>query len=34
MYLVNDKRLETNVFGLKFRNPVGLAGFDKDAKIV
>jgi dihydroorotate dehydrogenase len=34
MYLVNDKRLETDVFGLKFRNPVGLAaGFDKDAKL-
>ena len=32
MYLVNDKRLETEVFGLKFKNPVGLAaGFDKDA---
>lgn len=27
-----DKRLEREVFGLKFRNPVGLAaGFDKDA---
>ena len=34
MYLVNDKRLETTVFGLKFKNPVGLAaGFDKDAKL-
>ena len=32
MYLVNDKRLETEVFGLKFPNPVGLAaGFDKNA---
>jgi dihydroorotate dehydrogenase len=32
--LVNDKRLETEVFGLKFKNPVGLAaGFDKDAKL-
>jgi dihydroorotate dehydrogenase len=31
-YEVNDKRLETEVFGLKFKNPVGLAaGFDKDA---
>ena len=29
---MNDKRLETEVFGLKFKNPVGLAaGFDKDA---
>ena len=29
LYLVNDKRLETEVFGLKFKNPVGLAaGFD------
>jgi dihydroorotate dehydrogenase len=32
LYQVNDKRLETEVFGLKFKNPVGLAaGFDKDA---
>ncbi len=32
LYEVNDKRLETEVFGLKFKNPVGLAaGFDKDA---
>jgi dihydroorotate dehydrogenase len=32
LYVVNDKRLETEVFGLKFKNPVGLAaGFDKDA---
>jgi dihydroorotate dehydrogenase len=32
LYSVNDKRLETEVFGLKFKNPVGLAaGFDKDA---
>ena len=30
-----DKSLETEVFGLKFPNPVGLAaGFDKDAKLV
>lgn len=29
---VKDKRLEREVFGLKFKNPVGLAaGFDKDA---
>ncbi len=34
LYSVNDKRLETEVFGLKFKNPVGLAaGFDKDAKL-
>ena len=33
LYLVNDKRLETKVFGLTFKNPVGLAaGFDKDAR--
>jgi dihydroorotate dehydrogenase len=31
---MEDKRLETEVFGLKFKNPVGLAaGFDKDAKL-
>jgi dihydroorotate dehydrogenase len=34
LYLVSDKRLEVEVFGLKFPNPVGLAaGFDKDAKL-
>lgn len=34
IYGVNDKRLEREVFGLKFKNPVGLAaGFDKDAKL-
>lgn len=34
LYAVNDKRLEREVFGLKFKNPVGLAaGFDKDAKL-
>jgi dihydroorotate dehydrogenase len=34
LYKVNDKRLEVEVFGLKFKNPVGLAaGFDKDAKL-
>ncbi len=33
-FQVNDKRLEREVFGLKFKNPVGLAaGFDKDAKL-
>lgn len=32
-YEVKDKRLERQVFGLKFTNPVGLAaGFDKDGK--
>ena len=31
---INDRRLEREVFGLKFKNPVGLAaGFDKDAKL-
>ncbi len=34
IYVVNDKRLERNLFGLTFKNPVGLAaGFDKDAKL-
>jgi len=34
IYQVNDKKLEREVFGLKFKNPVGLAaGLDKDAKI-
>lgn len=34
LFHVNDKRLEREVFGLKFKNPVGLAaGFDKDAKL-
>lgn len=34
LYEVSDKRLETKVFGLTFKNPVGLAaGFDKDAKL-
>ncbi|NAS29783.1 quinone-dependent dihydroorotate dehydrogenase [Flavobacteriaceae bacterium R38] len=33
-YVVNDKRLEKEVFGLKFKNPIGLAaGFDKDARL-
>jgi dihydroorotate dehydrogenase len=32
LYQINDKRLETEVFGLKFKNPVGLAaGMDKEA---
>lgn len=34
MYVVEDKRLEREVFGLKFKNPVGLAaGFDKNATL-
>ncbi|MCK0157720.1 quinone-dependent dihydroorotate dehydrogenase [Cellulophaga sp. F20128] len=34
MYVVNDKRLEKEVFGIRFKNPVGMAaGFDKDAKL-
>ncbi len=34
VFNVEDKRLERTVFGLKFKNPVGLAaGFDKDAKL-
>lgn len=34
MYVIEDKRLEREVFGLKFPNPVGLAaGFDKDGKL-
>ncbi|MGX7835861.1 dihydroorotate dehydrogenase (quinone), partial [Campylobacter fetus subsp. venerealis] len=34
-FKVEDKRLEREVFGLKFKNPVGLAaGFDKDAKVI
>ncbi|SDE51377.1 quinone-dependent dihydroorotate dehydrogenase [Riemerella columbipharyngis] len=33
-YEIKDKRLERNIFGLTFKNPVGLAaGFDKDAKL-
>ena len=34
LYTVSDPRLERELFGLKFKNPVGLAaGFDKDAKL-
>lgn len=34
MYVVNNPALERKVFGLTFKNPVGLAaGFDKDAKL-
>lgn len=33
LYSIEDKRLERELFGLKFKNPVGLAaGFDKDAR--
>lgn len=33
-FQIQDKRLEREVFGIKFKNPVGLAaGFDKDAKL-
>mgnify|MGYP000536291515 CR=1 FL=1 len=32
--MVEDKALEKELFGLTFKNPVGLAaGFDKDAKL-
>ena len=35
IYDFKDKSLEREVFGLKFKNPVGLAaGFDKDAKLI
>ena len=34
IFIINDKRLERNIIGLKFPNPVGLAaGFDKDADL-
>ncbi len=34
-WLVNDARLERTVFGLKFKNPVGLAaGFDKNGETI
>lgn len=34
LYCVEDPRLEREVFGLKFKNPVGLAaGFDKEARL-
>lgn len=35
LYSVEDKRLEREVFGLTFKNPVGLAaGFDKNAEYI
>ena len=34
-FLVEDKRLEKTVFGITFKNPVGLAaGFDKNAQFI
>ena len=34
LYQVNHPKLEKELFGIKFKNPVGLAaGFDKDAKL-
>jgi dihydroorotate dehydrogenase len=35
IWAINDPRLEREVFGLKFKNPVGLAaGFDKNADVI
>lgn len=35
LFTVDDPALEREVFGLRFKNPVGLAaGFDKDARLV
>lgn len=35
LFCLEDKNLEKEVFGIKFKNPVGLAaGFDKDAKLI
>ena len=32
IYKIEDKRLERTLFGITFKNPVGLAaGFDKNA---
>lgn len=34
LFVVEDSRLQRQVFGLTFKNPIGLAaGFDKDAKL-
>ena len=34
LFCLNDKRLQRRVFGLEFKNPIGLAaGFDKDADL-
>lgn len=35
LYVVEDKKLERNLFGLTFKNPVGLAaGLDKNAECI
>lgn len=35
MFALNDPRLERELFGLQFKNPIGLAaGLDKDARLV
>ncbi len=35
LYVTEDKRLERNLFGLRFKNPVGLAaGLDKNAECI
>ncbi|CAF3602994.1 unnamed protein product, partial [Rotaria sp. Silwood2] len=35
LYVIEDKRLERTVFGLTFKNPVGLAaGLDKNAECI
>jgi dihydroorotate dehydrogenase len=35
MFVFDDPRLKREVFGISFRNPVGLAaGFDKDAEVI
>ncbi len=35
LYSIADTRLEKRIFGITFKNPVGLAaGFDKDAKLI
>ncbi|MDB3875221.1 quinone-dependent dihydroorotate dehydrogenase [bacterium] len=34
LYIIDDSRLEKSLFGIKFKNPVGLAaGFDKNAQL-
>ena len=35
VFYLEDSRMEREVFGLKFKNPIGLAaGFDKDARLI
>lgn len=35
VYSVDNQNLKTNIFGLEFKNPLGLAaGFDKNAKLI